>query len=172
MKFKGQIIGWKNELIYLKIMPEDMPEVKKDISKYVKNIYEIIFKKPKPKVTNPQIRLYWKTLNYFAHALGLWDEESIKYLHEGIKEKYGYKKSTDIKDKTGDYIKVPMGLSECNRFEEFEALFEGIFLEACDQGIDMGEYIKEWEKIRKEMEVQNAKTSMRQVQERNDSKRK
>jgi len=127
-----------------------MPDVRQQIEKYIKHVWDVEIKKPKPKVTNPQIRLYWKTLNYFARALGLWDEESIKYLHEGIKEKYGYKKTTDIKDASGEYIKVPLGLSECNRFEEFEALFEGIFLEAADQGIDMSEYVKEWEKIRQE----------------------
>jgi len=38
----------------------------------------------------------------------------------------------------------------CNKFEEMSALIEGVFIEAGEQGVDMREFIAEWEEYKKQ----------------------
>ncbi|KKL94796.1 hypothetical protein LCGC14_1861160, partial [marine sediment metagenome] len=46
------------------------------------------------------------------------------------------------------FVSIP--LSEVNRLDQFEDIFNGLFIEAWGQtpSIDMGGFIKQWEKIK------------------------
>jgi len=106
--------------------------------------------KYKPKRTLKQNSLFWSHLEFFARKIGVFNKTEIKYIYEGIKQKYAYRRNSIIRDADGEPEKVPIGLSECNRLEQFQAYFDGLYLEAGEQRVDMGECIQEWERLKRE----------------------
>ena len=111
-------------------------------------LLELDIKQWKPKRTMPQLRMYWDCLTDFAHKTGVYDDTAIKHMHEGIKQKYAYRQDTGLYEDDGTPIRTPIGLSECDRFEQFEVLFNGIFMEAESQGVDMSDWVLEYQKLK------------------------
>jgi len=115
-------------------------------------LLELDIKQWKPKRTMPQLRMYWDCLTDFAHKIGVFGKE-IEYMHEGIKQKYAYRRDTGLYEDDGTPIRAPIGLSECDRFEQFEVLFNGIFMEAESQGVDMSDWVEEYQRLKEAQKV-------------------
>ena len=96
-------------------------------------------KRWKPIRTLTQNGFFHLLLGYLAHEMDM-DAGLIK---DGIKQKYGYRMSI-----FGELTPKPSHL--CDRFEEMSVLIEGCFREAGEQGLDMRDWIRRWEQIRKE----------------------
>ncbi len=82
---------------------------------------------------------------------------TMERVKEGIKDCYGYKQPHPFKEEKF----VNIGSSDCNKFEEMTALIEGCFIEAGEQGIDMREFIIQWEKIRMSRSMKDEKQTTR-----------
>ena len=125
-------------------------------------------KKYVPKKTRKQLGLLFEAIEYFIQArdgfVSLYVNETDKKLvYQGIVEKYGYKQPTGftVKNGYGEEVRqlVPIPLSEVNRLEQFEVIFEGLFIEARSQGIDMSGFVNQWEQIKqKEREKNESQT--------------
>ena len=96
-------------------------------------------KRWKPIRTLTQNAFFHLLLGHLAHEMDM-DAGLIK---DGIKEKYGFRVSM-----FGRLVPKPSHL--CDRIEEMSALIEGCFREAGEQGLDMRDWIRRWEQIRKE----------------------
>jgi len=92
-----------------------------------------------PRRTLTQNAFFHKLIDFLAHAMDM-DAGLVK---DGIKSKYGYRVSV-----FGDLTPIPSHL--CNKLEQMSALIEGCFHEAMEQGIDMRDWIRQWEAVRKE----------------------
>jgi len=101
--------------------------------------FNIEIKRWKPRRTITQNNFFHLLCDYLGHELGM-DAALVK---EGIKQIYG------CKIKFRDEL-VPKPSSMCNKFEEMSALIEGCFIEGGEQGIDMRDFIREWEKYKAE----------------------
>ena len=124
-----------------------------------KKLYSCTIKQYVSKKTRKQLGLFFEAIEWFIlerdeHFTQHVSEEDKNLVYRGIVEKYGYKKKTGftITDMFGDETDqtVPIPLSECNRLEQFEAVFNGLFVEAAGStpAIDMSGFIKKWEEIR------------------------
>ena len=100
---------------------------------------DIEIKKHKEIRTLNQNAFFHHLCGWLGHELGM-DASLIK---DGIKERYGVRVKV-----FGEYVPKPSHL--CNKFEEMNALIEGCFIEAGEQGIDTREKVLEWEQIKKE----------------------
>lgn len=149
MKIKCNFIGMKiesawfddNEVARFLIHPDELGLFTHDMSQYKdKDLLTIEVKKYKPLRTLTQNAFFHKTVGYLAFKLGM-DAGLVK---EGVKDIYGYK----IKGIRGNLVPKPSHL--CSKFEEMQALIEGVFLEAGVQGVDMRDYIHKWEQYKKE----------------------
>ena len=98
-------------------------------------------KRWKPIRTLTQNAFFHLLVGHLAHEMDM-DAGLIK---DGIKEKYGYRVSM-----FGRLVPKPSHL--CDRFDEMSALIEGGFREAGEHNppIDMRDWIRRWEQIRKE----------------------
>lgn len=101
--------------------------------------FTVEVKRWRPMRTLTQNAFFHLLLGHLAHEMDM-DAGLIK---DGIKEKYGYRIMV-----FGKLVPKPSHL--CDRFEEMSALIEGGFREAGEQGIDMRDWIRRWEQIKKE----------------------
>ena len=128
-------------------------------------------KKYVPLKTNKQLGLLFKAIEYFIQAQGGFmsrhiDEREKKIVYLGLVEKYGQQEPTGfsvlsdllecphchkmIQEDIEQFVSIP--LSEVNRLDQFEDIFNGLFIEAWGQtpSIDMGGFITKWNKIKDE----------------------
>ena len=126
---------------------------KATISKFSEKDYlSIEIKKYKPEKTQKQLGLFFEALDFFCRSGGY--KESDKYwIRKGIEEQYSFRKKNAI----GQLVPIP--LSECNRWEQFEVFYNGLFNEAYEQGIDMSDFITQYEQLRKEQRKSNEKNN-------------
>ena len=112
--------------------------------------------------TKKERGLLFKAIEHFIREMNggivhYVSEEEKLYVERGIVGKWGLRKKTGliIIDGYGneEEQKVPIPLRECNRFEQFNAVFEGVFQEANERGIDMTEFYDRWEDIKKQREA-------------------
>ena len=101
--------------------------------------FTITIKRWRERRTITQNNFFHLLCDHLGHRLGM-DPALVK---EGIKQQHGYK------ERFGDVL-VPKPSSMCNKFEEMSALIEGCFIEAGEQGVDMREFIAEWEEYKKQ----------------------
>ena len=102
-------------------------------------MWNVSLTKWKPRRTLDQNSFFHLLCGHLEHELNM-DSALIK---EGIKQRYGYK------EQYRDSL-IPKPSSMCNKFEEISALIEGCFVEAGEQGIDMRDFINEWQEIKRQ----------------------
>jgi len=83
------------------------------------------------------------------------NDDEVEYMYLGLVDRYSFKKPSGLKteDEDGNVVDqlVAIPLSKVNRFEQFEAILNGLcFVEAPEQGVDMSEYFRRWEKIKEQ----------------------
>jgi hypothetical protein len=113
----------------------------------------------KPKKTNKQLGILFRAVEYFIKARDGFvtnhvDEDEKRLLVQGLIEAYGNKKPSGwkVKNEYGEEVDqlVEIPLSQINRFEDFDVIFNGLFfVEAPSQGVDMGGFVKEWQEYKK-----------------------
>jgi hypothetical protein len=113
----------------------------------------------KPKKTNKQLGILFRAAEYFIKAqhgffVNTVEEGEKRLLVQGLIDRYGNKKPSGlkVKNKYGEEVDqlVEIPLSQINRFEDFDVIFNGLFfVEAPSQGVDMGPFVKEWENYKK-----------------------
>lgn len=104
-------------------------------------------KQYRPKKTNKQLGLLFLAIEHFAReALGHCTESDKRMIAAGLIEKYGYRKESMFEE---DKL-IPIPLSEINRFEQFDAIFNGLFIEAGELGVDMKKFVEQWEEVRRQ----------------------
>ena len=155
----------------MKIIKKDRHETYQELGEYLKNQKDTVFfnteiEKWKPLKTRPQLGLYFTAFDFLCHALGIFGHSARYMFRKGLEEKYHFKKATGVFKKnefTGEEEKViaPIPLSECNRIEEFQAGFDGLFIEAGESvpSVDMSKYVNEWEAI-KQAELEKKKEAL------------
>lgn len=145
MKIKCNYIRSVAGRASFQIYPDEYDAWLHEVSQYAgkKDLLTIEVKKYKPLRTLSQNAFFHKTVGYLAFKLGM-DADFVK---EGIKDLYGYR----MKVYQGSLIPKPSHL--CNKFEEMNALIQGCFIEAGEQGIDMHDYIHKWERYKKEKDL-------------------
>lgn len=135
MKIKCKLIKHISNTITFEYEPGHI------ISQYFSNkldkFFNIDIKLWKPKRTITQNSFFHLVCTELAQKLDM----NMELIKAAIKEKYGYK--FQYRDKL-----YPIPSSQCNKFEEFSALIEGCFIEAGEQGIDMKDFIIQWQKIK------------------------
>ena len=125
----------------MKIIKKDRHETYQELGEYLKNrkdneFFNVEIKKWKPIRTLKQNSFEHLLYDYVGYMLGM-DPGIVKI---GIKEKYGpFIMSFDKL--------VPKPSHLCNILE-ISPRIEGCFIEAGDQGIDMREFINQWQEIR------------------------
>jgi len=153
MKLRANKLGYRDGKFCIIAHPDDEGRMRDLFDSFSPTVLlEVEIKKWKPLRTNNQIRLFFSALTYLAHEMKVFDATAIKFMYEGIKIKYADRKDTGV-IKDGIPIRAPIGLSECDRFEQFEVLFNGIFMEAVDEHVDMSDYLRRWEAIKREREA-------------------
>ena len=131
----------KHGVLVLYPIPEDMPIVQNFFDKYQGKL-RVEIKRWKPLRTKIQNNFFHLLCSYIAKKLDMHGEAGLNLVKKGIEEKYGMQVMM-----FGKLIPKPSHL--CNRFEEMNALIEGCFLEAGEAGIDMTDFIKQWEEIKR-----------------------
>lgn len=149
MKYKCKWIGVSgNGYTAFQIHPDEHTVFLKDMNQYDEYVdLTIEVKKYKPVRTLSQNAFFHKTVAYLAHELHM-DAGLVK---DGIKFLYGYQ-MMGLRNKL-----VPIPSHLCNSHEEMSVLIEGCFIEAGEQGIDMRDYINEWEQYKKKVDDGKAK---------------
>ena len=132
------------------ISREDIGMFYQDISQYsIKDLLTIEVKKYKPLKTQSQLGLYFKAFEFLCIKLNLTDKVSQTMFRKGLEERFHLRKGTGV-FKDGIEIRAPIPLSACDRFEQFNAAFEGLFIGASDNHVDMTPFILKWEQYKKE----------------------
>lgn len=113
----------------------------------------------KPKKTHKQLGILFRATEYFIKARDGFvtnhvDEGEKRFLVQGLIEKYGNKKPSGwkVKNEYGEEVEqlVEIPLSQINRFEDFDVIFNGLFfVEAPSQGVDMAGFVNEWSEYKK-----------------------
>lgn len=90
--------------------------------------------------------------DYFAKQLAdtaenLWAGITAAHVKEGIKAKYGPRILNPFIE--GELIVKPTHLYDTT---EIDAIVEGVFVEAGELGVDMSEFVREWERIKERRE--------------------
>ena len=153
----------------MKIIKENRDRIYIQIVKYLKNqkdneFFNIEIKKWKPLKTQSQLGLYFVAFDYLCKRLGIFEKRECTMFRKGLEEKYHLRKRTGVY-KINKYteqeeeIISPIPLSECNRLDEFQAAFEGLFAAANDNQEDMSEFIIQWEEI-KQAEIEKKKEAL------------
>ena len=155
----------------MKIVKENRHEAYRKLGEYLKNkkdneYFNVEIKKWKPLKTQPQLGLYFIAFDFLCTELGISGQSARYMFRKGLEEKYHYKKPTGVFKKNEftdeeEEIIAPIPLSECNRLEEFQAGFDGLFIEAGDSvpSVDMSEFIEQWEEI-KQAEIEKKKEAL------------
>ena len=109
-------------------------------------------KQYKPAKTQKQLGLFFVCLDYYCEQAGYYTEDEKYWLRKGIEQTYSLKKGTGVYV-DGIEQRVGIPLSECNRWEQFEQFYEGVFLMATDHvpAIDMGGFITQYNRLREQM---------------------
>jgi len=134
----------------MKIIKKDRHQMYREIGEYLKDkkdneFFNTEIKKWKPLRTLSQNAFFHLLCSYISKEMGYSNEpEPVK---TGIKEKYGYKM------KVFDEL-VPKPSHLCDKFEEMNVLIEGCFIEAGEQGIDVRDFIRRWEDIKRQREYE------------------
>ena len=124
--------------------PSAMIYCKDIISKFSENDYLTIeIKKWKPMKTNKQLGLFFEALDSFCKKAGYSEDEKY-WVRKGLEEQYSYRKKNSLGHS------VPIPLSECNRWEQFEAFYNGLFQEAAEQGVDMSDFVTQYDQLKAE----------------------
>jgi len=113
-------------------------------------LLSITIDKYKPRRTNRQNGIFWKAFDFYAKNMGLTGKTEQYFLYEGFKRRFALYKDSGIVNNEGDMIRVPIGLSECNKYEQFEALFQGLWVIMAEEGIDYSPFLKEWQDYKQE----------------------
>lgn len=136
----------------MKIVKENRHEIYRKVGEYLKDkkdneFFNTEIKKWKPIRTLKQNSFEHLLYDYVGCMLGM-DPAEVKI---GIKEKYGpYIISFD---------KIAPKPSHLCNIEEISPRIEGCFIEAGDQGIDMREFIKQWQEI-KQFEIEKKREAL------------
>lgn len=112
-------------------------------------------KKYKPLKTKRELGVFFEGVEYFLlnnPEYGYVTENLKEMTYRGIVETYSMRERAGftIIDKYGNEIEplIPIPLSKINRFDQFEAVFNGLFLEMGEKGIDTKPFIDKWETIK------------------------
>jgi len=137
----------------MKIPKISQPEAyffcKTTISKFSEKDYlSIEIKKWKPMKTTKQLGLFFEALDYFCKKAGYSEDEKY-WVRKGLEEQYSYRKKNSLGHS------VPIPLSECNRWEQFEAFYNGLFQEAAEQGVDMSDFVSQYDQLKTEQRKAN-----------------
>ena len=109
-------------------------------------------KRYKPAKTQKQLGLFFVCLDFYCERAGYFTESERFWLRKGIEQTYSYKKGTGVYvDGVEQRVGIP--LSECNRWEQFEQFYDGIFMMAADHvpSIDMSGFIEQYNKLKEQM---------------------
>lgn len=114
--------------------------------KSLKQKLTIEIKEYRPSKTKKQLGLFFLALDYFAKKAG-YKESDMYNLRKAIEQEYSFREAIEG-------ILVPIPLSKCNRWEQFEQFYEGLFDLAANHtpAIDMSEFIEEYEEYKKKQE--------------------
>ena len=131
----------------------DVPYLNIELAKHKPTtLLEIDIQQYKPKRTKKQLGIFWKAFDFYAKRLGINGTQDRHFLYEGFKNRFALLKDSGMVDGEGNPILVPIGLSEANRFEQFEALFRGLWEIMGEEGIDYTPFLRDWENYKQENE--------------------
>jgi len=139
-------LAWKRVHDYFKLQKNDV-------------YFNIEIKRWRALKTNKELGLFFTAIEHFILSRDEFMTHHVNELEKvmlerGIVEKYGERKKTGliIIDGYGNEIEQEMAipLSECNRFEQFNKVFTGLFEEAKEQGVDMKGFFEQWEEYKKQ----------------------
>lgn len=110
-------------------------------------IFNLTLKIYKQKRTLSQNAFFHLLISEIAFKIyGQRTEYLTDLIKQGIKEKYGYR----IESPFDRNIFIPKPSRQCNKFEEFSVLIEGCFNELIELDYDITEFLKQYEKIKKD----------------------
>ena len=131
----------------------DVPYLNMELAKHKPTtLLEIDIQQYKPKRTKHQLGIFWLAWDFYCKNMGITGEQEKDYLYKGFKERFALKKDSGMVDREGNKILIPIGLSEANRFEQFEALFQGLWEIMAEEGIDYTPFLRDWENYKQEHE--------------------
>jgi len=135
----------------LQCEPEDVGFMRAEMQKHKETtLLSVDITQYKPRRTKRQNGLFWKAFDFYAKHMGINGTTDRYFLYEGFKRRFALHKDSGVVDDKGDMIRVAIGLSECNRFEQFAALFEGLWVIMAEEGIDYSPFLKAWEDYKQE----------------------
>lgn len=120
--------------------------------------------------TKKELGLLFKAIEHLIRGMNsdmthyISSEEKL-FVERGLVEKYGERRKTGliVIDGYGNEVEqeVPIPLSECNRFEQFNKVFVGCIQEAATQtpAVDMTGFFEQWEAVKKEEQKREAKNN-------------
>ena len=119
------------------------------ISQFSENDYLTIeIKKWKPQKTQKQLGLFFLALDYLCKEGG-YTESDKEDIRKHIEREYSYREHNILNEL------VPIPLSKCNRWEQFERYYNGLFALAGELGIDMSDFINQYEQLKAEERGRN-----------------
>jgi len=130
---------------FIKISPHDaLLKCQGIIQKYLPHDYLTIeIKKWKPLKTQKQLGLFFLALDYLCKKKG-YTENQKEQIRKRIEKIFSFRE----KDMFGDLIPIP--LSKCNRWEQFERFYDGLFALAGELDVDMADFIRQYEQLKRE----------------------
>ena len=135
----------------LECVPEDVGFMRAELQKHKEStLLSVDITRYKPKRTKRQNGIFWKAFDFYAKRMGINGTTERHFLYEGFKRRFALYKDSGIVNGEGDMIRVPIGLSECNRFEQFEALFQGLWVIMAEEGIYYSPFLADWEQWKNE----------------------
>ena len=145
MKVKGRIEGFEGDRMTLVIDSTEVFKLPSIYQSYKDKDLSVELKQFRKRRTLDQNSFFHLLIRELAFQLyGSYEKSFQELLKAGIKDLYGYK--IKFKEKF-----IPKPSSICDTVE-MGSLIEGCFMEASEQGIDMTEFLQQWEEIKKEKE--------------------
>ena len=108
-------------------------------------LLSIDIKKHVNRRTKKQLGIFWLAWDYYCKKMGYFEDYERGNLYLGFKERFALKRESGMYDDKGDPIRVPIGLSEANCTDHFEALFKGLFTLMENDNVDYTEFLADWE---------------------------
>ena len=152
MKIRAKLIGQKNDKVGFLIHPDDRLFFEHGPGRYgPKKLLTLDIAEWKPAKTQKQLGLFFVCLDYYCEQAGYYTESEKYWLRKGIEQTYSLKKGTGVLV-DGIEQRVGIPLSECNRWDQFEAFYNGIFHMAENHVpvIDMSEFVNQYKQLKEE----------------------